>query len=430
MNFLRSALLLASLFFATPLAAQKVHTYVGRVGTDSLLLAWGTTDGDGNTIGRGSVPLGSAAVEIAGRRVPSERNWVEVTGLSPDTNYPWRVLLDGKVVGEGTARTNPVRATKLAFFVMGDYGTGSPPQYRIAAAMERELAKRIRSDNPIRFILTNGDNIYPSRSLGVILSRDGRRDRDWGPKFFEPYARSLKRIPFYPSPGNHDVPGMRGEGRNGPGPYLDNFFFPSAEPSPYYTYSYGGLADFFALDTTPIQDPERHLDGVSPGSENSLGAGGRQFEWLKKALSASRAPWKIAYFHHAPFNAGPGHEPSLHALRDVVRLFDEAGVRVVFSGHEHNFQFSRQNDLTGGALYVVSGAGGQLRRGNVRDNMDRANIAGWAPQHHFLLVELEGRALRITPLSWEPVRVTDSNGNPIPLPIVVELPGERSGLSP
>jgi len=32
--------------------------------------------------------------------------------------------------------------------------------------------------------------------------------------------------------------------------------------------------------------------------------------------------------------------------------------------------------------------------------------------------------MRITPLSWEPVRVRDSNGDPIPLPIVVELSGE------
>jgi hypothetical protein len=415
-TFLRSALLLVSLFFAVPLQAQKIHTYVGRVGTDSFLLAWGTTDGDGNTIGRDSVPLGNAVVEVAGRRVPSDRNWVEVSNLAPDTEYPYRLLLNEKVVGEGTARTHPERVAKLAFFVLGDYGTGRPPQYRIAAAMEKEFARRMHSDNPVRFVLTTGDNIYPNRVLGMILTQDGRRDRDWGPKFFQPYAGILKHIPFYPSPGNHDVAGMQGRNGDGPGPYLDNFFFPSAEPSLYYSYSYGGLADFFSLDTTPIQEY---------GVNGSIAPESPQLEWLKKSLAASRSPWKIAYFHHAPFSAGPGHEPSLPALRDVVRLFDESGVRVVFSGHEHNFQFSQQNDLTGGALYVVSGAGGQLRSGNIRDNMDRANIAGTAPQQHFLLVEVEGRTLRITPLSWEPVRVMDSSGQPVSMPIVVELPSAR-----
>jgi hypothetical protein len=415
-TLLRSALLLVSLFFAIPLPAQRVHTYVGRVGTDSLLLAWGTTDGDGNTIGRDSAPLGRAVVEVAGRQVPAQRNWVEVTGLAPDTEYPYRLLLDGKVVGEGAARTNPTRATKLAFFVVGDFGTGQPPQYRIAAAMEKEFARRLNSDNPVRFVLTTGDNIYPNRLLRVIpRGRDGRRDRDWGVKFFQPYAGILKHIPFYPSPGNHDVAAMQGRDGDRSGPYLDNFFFPSPEPSLYYAYSYGGLVDFFSLDSTPIQE-----DGVS----GSIAPDSPQVAWLKKSLASSRAPWKIAYFHHAVFNAGPGHEPSLPALRHVTELLEQARVRVVFSGHEHNFQFSRQNGLTGGALYVVSGAGGQLRSGNIRDNMDRENIAGWAPQQHFLLVEIEGRTMRITPLSWEPVRVVDSEGRPVSMPIVVELPGE------
>ena len=59
--------------------------------------------------------------------------------------------------------------------------------------------------------------------------------------------------------------------------------------------------------------------------------------------------------------------------------------------------------------------------------MERSHIAGTAAQHHFLLVELEGRTMRITPLSWEPVRVQDANGNPVSVPIVVELPGGPAG---
>jgi len=253
--------------------------------------------------------------------------------------------------------------------------------------------------------------------LGIIPFREGRRDRDWGPKVFEPYGGIRKSIPFYPAPGNHDAPALEPETTGEPGPYLDNFFFPAAEPSPYYTFSIGGLADFFALDTTPIQEG---------GVTGSIEAESAQFQWLRESLAASRAPWKIPYFHHAPFNAGPGHGASLPVLRHAVRLFQESGVRAVFSGHEHNFQVSERNDATGGVLYAVSGAGGQLRSANIRDTMERANIAGWAPQHHFLLVELEGRTMRITPLSWEPVRVVDSKGNPIPLPIVVELPGGRN----
>jgi hypothetical protein len=400
--------------FPSAASAQQIHSYVGRVDTNSFLLAWGTTDGDGNTIGRNSASLGPAFLEVAGRRIASPRNWVEVQNLSPDTEYPYRLTIRGNLAGVGTVRTHPERASKLAFFVLGDYGTGKRPQYRIAEAMERELARRVRSDNPVRFVLTTGDNIYPDRILGIFPVRDGGRDRDWGPKVFEPYAGIRRSIPFYPAPGNHDIPAMQPEPTGDPGPYLDNFFFPTAEPSPYYTFSFGGLADFFAIDTTAIQE-DRALGSIETESP--------QFMWLEKSLAASRAPWKIPYFHHAPFNAGPGHAANLPGLRHVVQLFSRSGVRVAFSGHEHNFQVSEQNDSTGGVLYVVSGAGGELRSGNIRNNMERSHIAGTAAQNHFLLVELEERTMRITPLSWEPVRVRDPRGNPVTLPIIVELPG-------
>jgi hypothetical protein len=415
-SLLRGALLLAAVFCcAHPLFAQKVHVYVGRIGTSSFLLAWGTAEGSGNTIGRNSVPLGSAVVEVAGRRVPSDRNWVEIINLSPDTEYSYSLRINGRIAGEGTVRTEPERASRLAFFVLGDYGTGGRAQYRIAEAMRKEWERRAQTDDPVRFVLTTGDNIYEERFLGLVTLQDGRRDRDWGPKVFEPYAVIRKSIPFYPSPGNHDVPAMQ-PGLNGePGPYFDNFFFPSAEPAPYYTFTYGGLADFFSTDTTAIQE-DRALGTIEIGSP--------QFVWLKQALAHSEAPWKIAYFHHAPFNAGPGHEADLPGLRHVVQLFAESGVDVAFSGHEHNFQFSKRDSATDGVLYVVSGAGGQLRGGNIRNNMEHAHIAGAASQHHFLLVEIEDRTMRITPLSWEPVRVEDATGHQIPMPIVVELPTE------
>jgi hypothetical protein len=343
-----------------------------------------------------------------------------VGNLTPDTEYPYRLTIRGTVAGVGTVRTHPERASKLAFFVLGDYGNGSRAQYRIAEAMERELARRVRSDNPVRFVVTTGDNIYESRFLGIFTYNDGRRDRDWGPKVFAPYAGIRKSIPFYPAPGNHDVPAMQPGPGDELGPYLDNFFFPTSEPSPYYTFSYGGLADFFAIDTTAIQE-DRALGSIEPDSP--------QFLWLEKSLAASSAQWKIPYFHHAPFNAGPGHAANLPGLRHVVQLFANSGVRAAFSGHEHNFQVSEQNASTGGVLYVVSGAGGELRAGNIRNNMERSHIAGTAPQNHFLLVELEGRTMRITPLSWEPVRVVDPRGNPVPMPVVVGLPEESSRVN-
>lgn len=403
-------MLLIAVCFPSLLSAQRIYTYVGRIGPDSFLLAWGTAEGGGNTIGRASTPMGEAVVEAAGRRIPASRNWVEVNGLSPDTEYPYRVLLDGKLAGEGVVRTESERATRLAFFVMGDYGTGSEPQYQLADVMRREFEKRRRSANPVRFVLTTGDNIYSDLVLGIFPTSTGSRDEDWARKFFQPYEALLRSIPFYPTLGNHDA------GKDLP-TYLDNFFFPSAEPARFYHFSYGGLADFFALDTTEIQDRS---------SEKTLPRQGKQYLWLEQALASSKAPWKIAYFHHPPFNAGPGHAASLRPLQAVVELFARSGVQVVFSGHEHNFQLSKQNGATGGVLYVVTGAGGQLRPADVRGGMDSANIAASSGQRHFLLVEIEDQTMRITPISVDPMRVRNRAGQAIPLPIVLPSSNNRT----
>src|SRR3990172_12263812 len=95
-------LLLLAVFLPIHAQGQKVYTYVGRIGTDSFLLAWGTTEGKGNTIGRNSVSLGKATVEVDGRQFHSEQNWVEVSGLAPDTEYSYRVLLAESEIGKGT----------------------------------------------------------------------------------------------------------------------------------------------------------------------------------------------------------------------------------------------------------------------------------------------------------------------------------------
>jgi tartrate-resistant acid phosphatase type 5 len=190
----------------------------------------------------------------------------------------------------------------------------------------------------------------------------------------------LARVPFFGSLGNHD--GNETESRGDLAAYLDNLFFPSPEPARYYRFSYGGIADFFALDSTTNAE----TGSPRPAFEKN----GDQHKWLEKNLSESRVRWKIPYMHHPPYNAGPRHPASRNDLAHFMELFRKAGVRVVFNGHEHNFQYSVADRETGGIRYVVSGAGGELRDGDVRGEMPRAHIEGWAAQHHFLTVEIDG----------------------------------------
>ncbi len=407
MKFVR--LVLVVVVFCCSALAQTYYTYIGSTNSDSVLIAWGTTDGD-NTIGRSSPSKGEATVGIDGRTPTTHQNWMVVGGLKPDTEYPYKVSLAGKQIDAGTVRTWPAASDRLVFFVIGDFGNGSHQQYAIADAMWKEFQRRSAAHDPVRFVLTLGDDIYGDLKTFIFGFRHtGDSDSDWATKFFQPYENLLKQIPFYPTLGNHD--GNETEHRGDLTTYLDNFFFPGDKPARWYEFQYANLAHFFALDST------RNTESGSPRAAYS--PEGPQFRWMRQVIPAANTPWKIAYYHHPVFNAGPRHAAAYQDLKHWVDLFAESGMQVVFNGHEHNFQFSKVNPRSGGVQFVTSGAGGELRKGDVRGSMDKANIEGWAAENNFLVVEIQGKTMHITPVGFEQIVVKNASGGEIPMPLVV-----------
>jgi hypothetical protein len=403
------------LLFVSLAQGVRFHSYVGQIETRTVLLAWGTTDGP-NTIGRDSAPMGEASIGIGGQSLTSNRNWVLVTGLQPDHSYDYSISVAGNR-SIGTVRTYPEHATHLRFFVIGDYGTGLGPQREIAAAMRKEYSRLASAGDAPRFVITTGDNIYADLNFGLASINSGNSDTDWESKFFEPYGPILNEIPFYPSLGNHD--GNGSEVRGDLSTYLDNFFFPQNHPARWYTFQFADLAQFFSLDST--------TNTLSGRPRPAYLATGPQFAWFRPTIAASKAPWKIPYFHHPPFNAGPFHRASLHDLQAFVDTFAANGVKVVFTGHEHNFQFSERDAATAGIQYVISGAGGELRPGDVRRKMKKAHISGWAPEHHFLSVEIEGDQMTITPIGTKGnLKPVNPAGQEIKMPLVVHLTNPSS----
>jgi len=410
-DFLRlPALICLWLALASGAFSQKFHTYIGDLGSDHVLIAWGTTTGD-NTIGRTSPSHGPAVVRIDGKDLQvTDKNWAVVSELKPDTNYPYEVLVNGRSIAKSQIRTWPEKSDKLRFFVIGDFGSGDASQRAVAVAMANEF-QRLSGDNPVRFVITTGDNIYGTYGLTLRFSNSGDRDSHWESRFFRPYAPLVVRIPFYPSLGNHD--GNETEVRADLPAYLDNFFFPGHVPSRYYRFSYAGLADFFALDSTTNSE----TGPPSPAYTKD----GEQFKWLQANIAESRLRWKIPYMHHPPFNAGPRHPAVAQEMGHFLDLFKHSGVKVVFSGHEHNFQFSKKNSETGNIRYIVSGAGGELRSGDVKEFMERSDIEGWAAALHFLSVEIEGREMRVTPIFATGADVVTHEGKKIEMPLRVTL---------
>lgn len=389
---------------------SNFHCYVAGLTAGSVTIAWGFTSGNGNTIGREARSPGAALLQLGNLKHQTSKSWLSIEGLTPDTEYPYSLQLNGKWVAQGTVRTWPNSADQLAFLVLGDWGNGGQAQRQIALRMAQEIRNRQSTANPVRFILSTGDNIYAS----VLTRRNsGSSDTDWERPFFAMYAEVLAQVPILAVPGNHD--GNESESRADLDTYLDNFFFPGGGPRRWYNFAIGGLAEFIALDSTKNQSdgPPRPV----------YQAGQPQTSWLASVLAPAPLPWRIAWFHHPMYTAGPDHPPALEALRHWLELFRQRGVNIVFSGHEHNFQYSKANPATGGIQFVVSGAGGELRKGDVRGKMSQRQIAAWAPQHHFCLVELDRKEMRLWPITLEPLQLSSELGSPVPIPF--RLPASR-----
>lgn len=381
-------------------AAGQTHVYVAELEPTAVTLAWGTTEGKSeNTIGRGAAGLGQVTVRLGERSVETSASSLRFDSLTPDSTYPYSVTINGKRIAEGKVRTWPERAEALTFFVIGDFGNGSKEQWALARRLEEERRRLEAAGEPVRFVLSTGDNIYG------LTSGSGTADRDWESKFFGPYGETLAAIPFRAVIGNHD--GNESEKAGDLGTYLDNYF----QRERWYRFTFGGLVEFLALDSSSNQ--------ASGPPAPVYGPEGLQTKWLAEQLALPPLPWRIAVLHHPMFTAGPRHEPFSASAPHWLKLFEQGAVRAVFSGHEHNLQFSEQDAATGHMQFVVSGAGGELRHGNVEKKMKERHIAAWAAQRHFLVVRMDSRQMSVTPLGVEEVKPRNAQGLPVGMPLIV-----------
>jgi hypothetical protein len=222
----------------------------------------------------------------------------------------------------------------VRFAVIGDYGGGGGP--------EADVAALVKSWGP-DFIITTGDNNYPSGSGETIDSNIGQFYHQFIYPYHGDYGEGASVNRFFPSLGNHDWDTSAAQ------PYLDYFVLPGNER--YYDFLWGPL-HFFVLDSD-----SREPDGVGRSSS--------QAAWLQSRLAASNSPWKIVYFHHAPYTSG---------LRGPVNWmqwpFAEWGVDFILAGHDHTYERIIQdgivyfvNGLGGGSIYRLFGAvaGSQMR---------------------------------------------------------------------
>jgi len=237
----------------------------------------------------------------------------------------------------GQAFRLPNRPDSVKFAAIGDNGTGDRPQYEVADQMAK-----LQATFPYDLVIMLGDNMY-----------GGQKPADFVKKFEEPYRALLgRRVKFQASLGNHDRPENV------------NYELYGMNGQRYYTYVRRNVR-FFALDSTLMDR--------------------KQLDWLDAGLKDAREDWKIPYFHHPLYSNASRHGSSVDLRLLLEPIFLKYGVQVVFSGHDHVYERLKPQK---GIYYFVSGAAGQLRKGNM-DPSDQT-AASFDQDQSFMLVEVAG----------------------------------------
>lgn len=262
---------------------------------------------------------------------------VVLPGLAEGTRYTYRVVLEaggrGWASSPSTFRT--LRSSgDLDFLVVGDTGASTAGHYAVARALEREA-------EAADLLLHTGDIVYPGFTVGRVDLR-----------CFGIHERTLSRLPWFFTFGNHDVY----QGEEG---YLDSFVLPRNSETggaQFYSFDHGDV--HFASLFVPWWGLSR-IGEVGPDGSRSP-----QYRWLTNDLASTGKRWKVVFFHQPLRTSGPHMTDDYNAdgLRDVPQMQEHLlpllaalGVDLVLNGHDHDWE---RFAPTAGLHCVVTGGGG------------------------------------------------------------------------
>jgi tartrate-resistant acid phosphatase type 5 len=438
---------------------EEDYLYLADLSHDAVLISWGKfffnskmklikdkkihmlegQHGRHTSIGANCESYGKVTVEIrddAGTVVQSvvtEETYAWVTRLAANTEYTYRVSVPeagttSRVWGAGplfsynesieelveTTRTytgrfrtfpDPNSHEDLVFAVIGDSGTGTETQNKVAAALEKTL-----TDHDVRLVLMVGDTVY-AKSGG-----SGDDDCEWLTTYFQPYRTLIERIPFYPCMGNHDTNEnfFSFEKQEDRLNLYDNFLVTprfvsqlplsrdaSISPGLFYRFRFGADVEFICLDTSReksvtskrLFEHQKHKDWLEHALTNPLGS----------------PRWRIPFSHHPPYCKGPKHDEDETRLRhDIIPICETNGIQVFLSGHEHNFQCIDSSAASSRVRCFISGGAGGFRDDRPSKSTDGfMHSWGGNDRGHFLIVRISGDQMKVEPIDWD--------GKPLPL---------------
>ncbi len=325
--------------------------YPGK--NDEMLILWQL-----NTTATCEVKYGTDTSYSSGTQTTTEygndhQHKVNLTGLTPGQKYYYQITAGNQNTKNGSFQAGaPDNDSQLTFFAYGD--TRSYPSHHdvVATAILNDI-----NNNNLKqtFIINSGD-----------LVNDGDDEDSWQNEFFNSsfthIIEMLANLPYLTAMGNHEGQGVLFK-KYFPYPMYENNSF-------YYSFDYGPL----------------HVCVVDQEIDYSQGS--TQYNWIVNDLSSSGKLWKIAVFHKPGWSAG-GHSNSSDVQNNLQGLFENYGVSLVITGHNHYYARAVVNNVH----HITTGGGGAPL---YTPNASYPNIVKVEKSNHYCKIEIDGNKLQFS----------------------------------
>ncbi len=339
--------------FADPIYFKKEPYLLYAADNSEMLVLWQTDSTRSCTFEYGTDTTHSQGQWVTTEYGDDHQHKFLLTGLSPATKYYYRVGCND-TYKEGSFVSGPDDdATGFTFYAYGD--TRSNPTAHDGVA-ERIVQEIEQSPETQTFIVSSGD-----------LVADGDSETDWQEQFFssdfENIRKMMAELPYLAAVGNHE----------GQGALFEKYF-----PYPMYVSS----RFYYSFDYGPA-----HFTVVDQFTNYQTGS--QQYDWIVNDISASNKKWKIFLFHEPGWSADGGHGNNTQVQQLLQPLFEQYGIRLVITGHNHYYARAVVN----GVHHITTGGGGAPLY-NPNPNYD--SIVKVSKSYHYCKIKIDNDTLTFT----------------------------------
>lgn len=337
--------------------------------TSSIYITWNTESQEGSKVQYGLDQSYGSEAQGTEDDVGGAMGIVhsaELTGLTPDTLYHYRV--GDQATGwsdDHTFRTAPAdQCTPFSFGIAADNRGNLSGTSTCWASVFEQI-----SEQGVSFVINSGD-----------LVMDGSHDNEWK-DFLDTSEPWMADVALIPCIGNHDDDSVDGDGAL----YNRIFTLPRNNvdnTEDFYSFDYGNT----------------HFAAISMYTSDF----NTQYAWLEQDLSTTTKMWKVVYFHTPVYSSGSHGSNEDGKTWGYIPLFDQYHVDLVFTGHDHIYE--RYKPMRGGQVvssydegtcYMVSGGGGAAMDPiySFRPKEDGLEVGD--AKHHYVHITISNNIMHI-----------------------------------